>query len=530
MSAAYNVQSTFPLLRSRQKGALIMMSSYPCWSAWFRSLLILTVPMLCVYAACNANEPVAGRPNILWFIVDDMSANFSCYGESTIKTPHVDRLASEGTRFANAFVTAPVCSICRSALITGMYQTSIGAHHHRSGRGKLKIHLPEGVVPVPKILQQAGYYTCIGSGIQGTDEAGRKRRQDGLGKTDYNFQWEANMYNSDDWAGRNINQPFFMQVQLAGGKLRGGTDASARKLLERAQSEFGTATDSSQVTMPPYYPKDEVLMRDWAAYLDSVRLTDKHVGEVVARLEREGILEDTLVIFMTDHGISHARGKQFLYNEGTHVPLVVRGPGIQKGMVRNDLVEHLDLAAISLAAAGLPIPATMHARDVFANGYVPRTVVFAARDRCDETVDRIRSVRTDQFLYVRNFYPDRPLLQPNAYKDGKSILQSLRSLHASGKLSRLTEELLFSDKRSAEELYKWTEDKWQTSNLAADPKHRATLETLRAELVRWQTETNDHGPESDAMYDSDMVAYLGKGNPEVEKNIATMKRWAAEGK
>src|SRR3954468_16003544 len=105
------------------------------------------------------------KPNILWFVVDDMSANFSCYGEKTVQTPHVDRLAREGTKFTNAFVTAPVCSACRSALITGMYQTSIGAHHHRSGRGTEKIYLPASVELVPALFQQAGYYTCIGSGL-----------------------------------------------------------------------------------------------------------------------------------------------------------------------------------------------------------------------------------------------------------------------------------------------------------------------------------------------------------------------------
>jgi arylsulfatase A-like enzyme len=483
--------------------------------------------------ACLLLAPLraADRPNILWFIVDDMSANFSCYGEKLIETPNVDRLAREGTRFANAFVTAPVCSPCRSALITGMYQTSIGAHHHRSGRGVEKIHLPDGVTPVPALFQKAGYFTCIGSGLPGEGRAGKKGKGGaGLGKTDYNFEWDAKLYDANDWSGRKPGQPFFMQVQTAGGKLRGGTDASAVKLSERAKAEFGAATDPEKVTLPPYYPRDPVLLRDWAAFLDSVRFTDKHVGEVIARLEKEGILDQTLVIFMTDHGISHARGKQFLYNEGTHVPLVARGPGIAKGKVRDDLVEHIDLAAISLAAAGIALPPAMQARDVFAKDYRPRDAVFAARDRCDETVERIRSVRTDRFLYVRNFHPQRPHLQPNAYKDGKSIVQTLRSLHEAGKLDTLTEKLLFSPKRPPEELYEWTTDRWQVTNLASDPAHKATLETLRARLDRWMAETKDRGPESEKRYDSDMVDYLGKGNPVVEKNISLMKKWAAEGK
>jgi arylsulfatase A-like enzyme len=496
----------------------------------FAVLVLLAVGLWGAMPPVRAAHP---RPNILWFIVDDMSANFSCYGETAIKTPHVDRLAQEGTKFTRAFVTAPVCSTCRSALITGMYQTTIGAHHHRSGRGTEKIHLPPEVVPLPVLLKQAGYYTCIGSGLPGQDRAGRRQAaKSKLGKTDYNFEYDPAMYDSADWAGRRADQPFFMQVQMAGGKLRGGTRASAKKLAERAQSEFGRATDADKVTLPPYYPRDPVLLEDWAAYLDACRFTDQHVGQVLARLEKENLLETTLVIFMTDHGISHARGKQFLYDEGTHVPLVIRGPGVPKGEEREDLVQQIDLAAISLAAAGVEQPATMQGRNILASDYQPREAVFSARDRCDETVERLRSVRTDRWLYIRNGYPLRPHLQPNAYKDGKDIVKTLRQLHADGKLDDLQERLLFSPTRPKEELYEWTKDRYQVKNLAGDPAHQQVLEEMRDRLDRWIVETGDQGqqPEPAAMYDSDMKEYLAKRNPVVERNIKLMKQWAAEGK
>ncbi|HUR57245.1 MAG TPA: sulfatase [Opitutaceae bacterium] len=491
-------------------------------------------------AALASASAADSRPNILWFVVDDMSANFSCYGEKTISTPNVDRLAREGTQFTHAYTTAPVCSPCRSAFITGMYQTTIGSHHHRSGQGVEKIHLPAGVVPVPKIFQDAGYYTCIGSGLPGVNRnakaANKKKGGDGLGKTDYNFEWDPKIYNSNDWAGRKPGQPFFMQVQTAGGKLRGGDDASARKLSERAKAELGSATDPEKVTLPPYYPRDPVLLRDWAAYLDAVRFTDKHVGDVLARLEQEGILDQTWIIFMTDHGISHARGKQFLYDEGTHIPFVVRGPGVARGKVRADLIEQIDMGPTSLAVAGISLPGIMQGRNVLAADYRPRDNVFAARDRCDETVERIRSVRDDRFLYIRNFHPQRPHLQPNAYKDGKSIVQAIRALHESGKLDPLAERLLFSPTRPVEELYEWTTDRWQVKNLAAELAHKATLEKLRGRLDRWMVETKDKGPESEKMYDSDMAVYVGertnkgKGETVTERNIALMKQWAKEGK
>ncbi len=498
--------------------------------------------------AIQASQADCASPNILWFVVDDMSASFSCYGESTIQTPNVDKLAAEGTRFSHAYVTAPVCSPCRSALITGMYQTSIGAHQHRSGRGEIKIHLPEDVQPVPVLFQQAGYYSCIGSGLIDKDfrgnpygdsnargkakgkKAAASSSTGSLGKTDYNFEWNASMYNGHDWSGRAADQPFFMQVQLPGGKLREGEPESRARFHKRVMEELGSAVESSTVTLPPYYPRDRVLLEDWAAYLDAVRMTDKHVGEVIARLEREGILEKTLVVFMTDHGISHARGKQFLYDEGTHVPFVVRGPGISKGVVRTDLIEHIDLTSLSLAAAGISIPLSMQGRDILAKEYAPREAVFAARDRCDETVERLRSVRTDDFLYIRNFYPQRPHLQPNAYKDGKAILQALRASHAAGMLPALSEKLLFSATRPSEELYEYRRDRWQINNLAENPAFQSQLVSLRARLDRWMQETQDRGPESEAMYDSDMADYVKKGNPEIERNIAQMKQWAREGK
>ncbi len=214
----------------------------------------------------------------------------------------------------------------------------------------------------------------------------------------------------------------------------------------------------------------------------------------------------------------------------------MRGPGVPRGQVRDDLVELIDLGPTSLATAGLAVPAIMQGKNVLAPGHVPRPFAFAARDRCDETVERLRSVRDDRFLYIRNFLPQRPHLQPNAYKDGKSIVQALRALHDAGTLDPLAESLLFAPTRPPEELYEWTTDRWQVKNLAADPAHRATLEKLRARLDRWMIETKDRGPESDARYDSDMLVYTGgrtakgKGETVAEKNISLMKQWAKEGK
>jgi len=498
----------------------------------FTSAALALALVLC-HSTATAEEDA--RLNVLWFVVDDMSAHLSCYGEKHITTPHLDALAAEGTRFTRAYVTAPVCSASRSALITGMYQTTIGAHHHRSGRGEMKIHLPDGVEMLPAIMQGAGYYTCIGSGLPGRDHRGlefpaKAPPQRRLGKTDYNFEWDPAIYDSHDWADRAKDQPFFMQVQLHGGKLREGPVAERTGFRNQVIATLGSLTVPKEMELPPYYPRDPVLLQDWADYLDSVRLTDHHVGLVLERLREENLLANTLVIFMTDHGISHARGKQFLTDEGTHIPFIVRGPGIAAGAVRDDLVEHIDMVPISLAAAGLPLPSTLQGRDLFATNHEPRTHAFAARDRCDETTEKIRSLRSDGFLYIRNYHPARPHLQPNAYKDNKDIVRVLRRDHEAGTLPALTERLLFTAPRPVEELYDYLTDPSQIHNLVTDPAHGETLATMRAALDETLKWTNDPAPESPAEYDSDMAEYLRRPNPEVEKNIAKMKQWAAEGK
>jgi arylsulfatase A-like enzyme len=475
--------------------------------------------------ATGASEP-AKRPNIVWIFVDDMSANFSCYGEKSIQTPHVDRLAKEGIRFGKAFTTAPVCSPCRSALVTGCYQTTIGAHHHRSGRGERKITLPGEVVPAPMLFRKAGYYTCIG-GFQST---GNK-----LGKTDYNFEWDRAMYDGNDWSGRKPGQPFFMQIQLHGGKYRG--QGPNKNWQSRVAKELGSNTKPDDVKLPPYYPRDPVILQDWADYLDCCRYMDREVGDAIARLEKEKLLDDTVVFFMTDHGISHARGKQFLYDEGTRVPFIIRGPGIATGVVRDDLIEHIDMTATSLALAGIEIPKWMQGRNLLAKDYAPREAAFAARDRCDETMDRIRSVRTERFKYIRNYLPDRPHLQPCRYKDEKAIVKRLRELHAANALDALTERLLFARTRPSEELYDLAADPHEIANLAADPGHKATLDAMRKKLADWEERTGDRGREAEpmAMYDSDMTVYLGGGakkanNEELRRNIELNKKWAKEGK
>jgi len=287
--------------------------------------------------------------------------------------------------------------------------------------------------------------------------------------------------------------------------------------------------------LPPYYPNDSVLLRDWATYLDTVRITDWHVGQVIERLEKEGILENTMIIFFTDHGISHARGKQFLYDEGTHIPLIIRGPNVSKGIRRNDLVEHIDIAALSLAAANIKIPTAMEGANILASNYKEKKVIFAARDRCGEAADQIRSVRSKDFLYIKNFFPDRPHLMPSNYKDSKLIIKRLRDLHAEKKTNALANKLLFSPNRPSEELYLYNQDKWQTKNLAENKIYKKTLNELRKNLSEWIVRTGDPGPETQDVYileTEDQMSSTGNkvSRENYRKNSETYKKWFKDGK
>jgi len=423
--------------------------------------------------------PSGKRPNILWIIAEDMSPHWSCCGERTIETPNIDRLAAAGVLFRNAFVTCPVCSPSRSAMITGMYQTTIGAHHHRSSWPGSEIRLPEHIKLLPEYFKQHGYYTSNGGAkttVYHGDLVSADRK---LGKTDYNFVWDQAVYDDNDWKNRKAGQPFFAQIQLRGGKYR--------------SAPVPNPVDPAKVKLPPYYPDHPVMREDWARYLNSVVYLDIQVGKILERLEDEGIADRTVVILWTDHGISHARGKQFLYDEGIRVPLIIRWPGVIKGgAVREDLVSHIDIAAASLQMAGIQVPDYMQGRPLFGPAYRAREYIFSARDRCDETLDCIRCVRSMRYKYIRNFYPNRAHLQHNRYKDNKEIIKTMRKLFAEGKLD-LVQGRVLAPTRPTEELYDLSKDPHEINNLAGLPVYENVLKQMRLRLKKWIVQTGDVG-------------------------------------
>jgi len=251
------------------------------------------------------------------------------------------------------------------------------------------------------------------------------------------------------------------------------------------------------VTPPRYYPQDEVSKTDWAGYLDAVRMLDEKVGRVLDRIEEDGLADRTVVMFFGDHGRPMPRDKQFLYDGGIRVPLLIRWPGqLDPGSVRDEMVSSIDLSATSLAIAGIDVPEHMEGRVFLGPGKMPdQEYVFAARDRCDETVDRIRAVRGKRFKYIRNYHPDRPYMQLNRYKETSyPIWRQMQRLEREGRITA-AEYPFLARSRPEEELYDTLEDPDELRNLAAEPEHQQTLTKMASVLSLWIQHTGDRGEE-----------------------------------
>jgi arylsulfatase A-like enzyme len=263
----------------------------------------------------------------------------------------------------------------------------------------------------------------------------------------------------------------------------------------RKQKEL---VNPDKVELPPYYPDHPVVRDEMANYLDAVNYWDTQVGGVLEALRADGLLENTAIFVFGDNGRCLIRGKQWLYDPGTHVPLLVRWPGhVKAGLVRRDPVISLDITATALEIAGVPRPKLMHGQSLLGSSK-PRSHVFTARDRCDMTVDRIRAVRDSRHKLIRNFMPDRPYTQFNEYITNSYPTQRvIKELHAAGKLNTVQAKWM-SDRKPDVELYEHQADPYEVTNLAGDSKHKQTLARLTGLLDRWIVETNDHGrtPES----------------------------------
>ncbi len=459
---------------------------------------LLTALLLAPLAKlCATDKPAGqGQPNILWITAEDICPNLGCYGDPDAVTPNLDRFAVEGVRYQNCFSVHPCCSPSRSTLATGVYPTRLGTFQHR---GKMWVD-PGLVQCFPALLKSAGYYTFNGS-------------RGGTAKLDYNFEpkdkpWDKIGSKDIEWRQRAAGQPFFGQINLACthqsqyGQRPPGSEKDAK--AKRARPAAARVHDPAKVRVPPYHPDTTAVREIWAAYHDRITQMDGQFAALLKMLADDGLADDTIVLFFGDNGHGIPGGKVWLWDQGPHVPLIIRFPKkwahlapSAPGSATDRLVSFLDFAPTMLSLAGVTIPGSMQGSAFLGpKAGAPRQYLFAARDFHDSAdFDTSRMVRDARFHYIRNFMPHIgwDAIQ-YSWQQAPHMLDEWRQAAAAGKLKADTRQACFFRRtKPVEELYDAANDPAQMHNLAGDPQHKETLERLRAECERWMVENRDLG-------------------------------------
>ncbi|MHC4241998.1 MAG: sulfatase-like hydrolase/transferase [Planctomycetota bacterium] len=429
----------------------------------------------------------AEKPNILWITCEDVSSPYlGCYGDVLAKTPNIDRLAEESVLYTKAFATAPVCAPSRSCLMTGVYATSTGTQHLRSD-----VQLPEGIKCFPEYLRAAGYY-CSNNY-----------------KKDYNFKdvnvWDESS-NTAHWRRRKAGQPFFSVFNFTSthqGQINGSDEEFFDKYTSKLKPE--ERHGGKKIPLPPYYPDTPFVRKIWTRYYNLITFMDKQVDDLLGQLEADGLADNTIVFFFSDHGLGLPRFKRTLYDSGLHVPLMIRFPGryqhhspLRAGRRTDRLVSFVDFAPTVLSLTGLPVPGYMQG-NAFLGAMAGRSreYIFGASSRVDEAYEMSRCVRDKRYKYIRNYMPHLPYIQPSEYPDRAEIMQELRRAVAEENLTDV-QKLHWTPRKPLEELYDTLADRHEVNNLAEMPKARKVLERMRRVHRSWMVETHDTGLLSEA--------------------------------
>ena len=482
-----------------------------------------------------ASAPPATPPHILWLVAEDLSPVIPPYGDTTVETPHLSRLADEGIRYTNAFSVSGVCAPSRFTLATGVYTTSAGAHHMRTQYSQqhmdtLGLTLYEVVPPaevrmMSEVLRAHGYYASNND------------------KTDHQFvptvtAWDESSPTAT-WRGRPAGAPFFAVLNF-GITHEGQVWAdrvSCRNM--RYHQLFGASAGESPsecsgddaafpnhvpdelvAPRPPYLPDTEPVWGDLRRVYSNIVELDRQVGLVLDGLESDGLLDETIVVFYADHGGPLPRQKRRLYDSGMRVPLIVRFPdGRGAGTATDRLVSFVDFAPTTLSLAGIEPPAYLEGT-AFLGEYegAPRDYVFAAADRLDAQYDMIRAVRDQRFKYLRNFRPEQGYYLSVVYREQMGSMRELLRLRDAGGLDDVQSQW-FRSSKPEEELFDTWNDPHEIENLAARPDYAEKLSELRAALDRWMQDTGDKGRMSEA----DLLESFWPGwmQPTTEPPVAT---------
>lgn len=423
-------------------------------------------------ASCGmAAEP--SRPNILWLVCEDSSVDWiGCYGNKQATTPHIDKLAAEGFRYTHAYACAPVCAPSRSTWITGMFAVSLGTQPMRS-----RFAIPHTQIRYyPDLLREAGYFAA------------------NFRKTDYNIgnrpdkeAWDA--FADNAWQLRRADQPFFQVLNFE--------DSHESRAFGDIEKTRHSAAD---VVLNPYHPDVPAMRKNYALYHDAVETMDAKVGRALERLRESGLEEDTIVVFNSDHGGVLPRSKRWLYDSGTHAPLIVRipekfrhlWPARKPGQTVDRLVSFVDFPKTWLSLAGAEVPARMQGRVFLGKASEPEPAfVYGFRERMDERIDSQRAVRSKDFVYIQSVMPNVPWGQNLEYLWKMPATRAWEKEHRSGETNAVTGR--FFGLKPVEELYDTRLDPHNVVDLAGDPSHRERVASMRAELRRWQLEVRDTG-------------------------------------
>lgn len=451
----------------------------------------LTALLVC---ACDAphqaltDQPaLPDRPNILWLVAEDLSPIIPAFGDDTVATPNLDRLAAEGVRYTRVFSTSGVCAPSRAALATGMYQNRIGAQHMRttnvSGFGVDGL-IPYEAVPPPFVkmhsqyFREAGYYTSNNA------------------KEDYQFRKAVTAWDDSSrtahWRNRGLDQPFFSVFNF--------NITHESQIWVQAENPLRVPEDL-EVPIPPYLPDTAVAQRDVRQVYSNIVAMDEQVGQILEELEQDGLLESTVIFWYSDHGGPLPRQKRLLYDAGLQVPMIIRYPDRWRaGELDDQLISFVDFKSTALSLAGIEPPEYVDGR-AFAGEFQSsesRQYIHAAADRFDRQYDTIRAVRDDRFKYLRNYHPERGYYLPLTYREQMPIMQELLRLRDQNGLTEAQSQW-FRESKPAEELFDTLADPHELTNLALDPAYSDKLLELRAELDRWLSDFDDKGmmPEPD---------------------------------
>ena len=441
------------------------------------------------------------RPNILVLMAEDLSPRIGAFGDPVAQTPNLDAFALEGVRFTHTFTTAGVCAPSRAAHILGMHQMSVGTQHMRSSSrpdGGYKSLPPAHVKAYPELLRAAGYYTF-------TDN-----------KLDYQFSgalsgsgpfsiW-SDEGNDAHWRNRPEGKPFFGLINFPVTHESGvfpplGTwphslmHFATQLLRAYSAPDVGPTKKvaTQNIPLPPYYPDTPTVRENVARHYNNISVMDAQVGQLLQQLDEDGLADNTIVIWTTDHGDGLPRAKRELYDSGIRVPMIVRWPGkyrppdLRPGDTDDRLVSFVDFAPTLLNIAGVASPAYLHGRD-FVND-PPRDYVYAARDRIDEVMDRQRAVRDTRFKYIRSWHPQQEGGHPLEFRDNMPMMREMRSMYLQGDLT--PEQERWFEAPGEERLFDLAVDPHELDDVSSVPQYADTLRNLRAVLSSWQSQVTD---------------------------------------